>query len=128
MNNQTNGSTRIAPWLTVSDAERAILFYKAAFGVTVLYSLEESGKTIIAELDAGEASFWIQEDPSVSLDASGQGAVRFIWTVPDPDLAFDRALAAGASPIVPVHEAHGWRIGRLVDPFGYHWEIGKRLS
>ena len=38
-----------------------------------------------------------------------------------------RTLAAGAAEVVPVGEAHGWRLGRLVDPFGHHWEIGRPL-
>ena len=33
-------------------------------------------------------------------------------------------MAAGATQVVPVEEAYGWRVGRVVDPFGHHWEIG----
>ncbi|WP_431213662.1 hypothetical protein ACQ86N_01755 [Puia sp. P3] len=40
---------------------------------------------------------------------------------------FDQAVAAGAEVIFPVNESHGWRLGRLVDPFGLHWEIGRPL-
>jgi PhnB protein len=51
-----------------------------------------------------------------------------ILTVADPDAVFARALAAGAAEVFPVGEAHGWRLGRLVDPFGHHWEIRRRLG
>ena len=51
-----------------------------------------------------------------------------ILTVPQPDELFGRALAAGASEVFPVGEGHGWRLGRLVDPFGHHWEIGRPLA
>ena len=52
-----------------------------------------------------------------------------VLIVDDPDAAFDKAIAAGASSISPVRdESYGWRIGRIVDPFGHHWEIGKPLS
>jgi PhnB protein len=51
-----------------------------------------------------------------------------ILTVPDPDAVFAAALKAGASEVYPVTEGHGWRIGRVVDPFGHHWEIGRPLS
>ena len=44
-------------------------------------------------------------------------------TVEDPDAAFDRAVAAGATVVWPVSNQHGWRLGRIVDPFGHHWEI-----
>ncbi len=47
----------------------------------------------------------------------------------DPDAAFERAVAAGAAVVSPVEDQpYGWRVGRVVDPFGHHWEIGKPLS
>lgn len=58
----------------------------------------------------------------------GAGTIRMILTVPDPDVFFARALAAGATEVFPVGEGHGWRLGRLVDPFGLHWEIGHPLD
>jgi PhnB protein len=54
--------------------------------------------------------------------------VRLILTVADPDAAFARAIAAGASEVWPVSEGHGWRVGRVADPYGHHWEIGRELS
>jgi PhnB protein len=50
-----------------------------------------------------------------------------ILTVPDPDAVFANAIAAGAAQVYAVSEDHGWRLGRLLDPFGLHWEIGKPL-
>jgi PhnB protein len=50
-----------------------------------------------------------------------------ILTTAAPDALFDQALKAGATQIFPVGEEHGWRLGRLVDPFGLHWEIGHPL-
>ncbi|HET7869227.1 MAG TPA: VOC family protein [Actinomycetota bacterium] len=47
--------------------------------------------------------------------------------VEDPHAMVDRAVAAGATVIRPVGEEHGWRLGRIQDPFGHHWEIGKPL-
>jgi PhnB protein len=49
-------------------------------------------------------------------------------TVADPDAMFAKALAAGAREIAPVKDAYGWRLGRAVDPFGHHWEIGRPLK
>jgi PhnB protein len=57
-----------------------------------------------------------------------QGSVRMIVTVKDPDSMFEQALTARATEVVPMREDYGWRIGRVVDPFGQHWEIGKWLS
>jgi PhnB protein len=51
-----------------------------------------------------------------------------VLTVEDPDALFERAVAAGAKAVSPVSNMHGWRVGRIVDPFGHHWEIGKPLD
>lgn len=119
----------IAPWISVSNAANALKFYRAAFRAVELYRLEdEAGELAVAQLTIGEADFWLQQDPESSPVAGRAGAVRMIVSVSDPDSMFAQALAAGASEIAPVSEGFGWRIGRLVDPFGHHWEIGRRLS
>jgi PhnB protein len=51
-----------------------------------------------------------------------------VMTVENPDASFDRAIAAGATMVWPVANQYGWRLGRIVDPFGHHWEIGKPLT
>ncbi|WP_274650881.1 VOC family protein [Paenibacillus humicola] len=120
---------RIAPWLVVDDAEKAAGFYAAAFGTREKYRLAgEDGRPIIVHLAVGEADFWIQDEPGAGSGSPGQAAVRMILTVRDPDAVFERALAAGAVEIVPISEGHGWRIGRIADPFGHHWEIGRPLE
>jgi PhnB protein len=45
----------------------------------------------------------------------------------DPASVIEQAKAAGATEIHPVMDEHGWRLGRIVDPYGHHWEIGKPL-
>lgn len=118
----------IAPWLAVDDAAKAVDFYQAAFGAAELYRLDDGeGRPVIAELAVGEAGFWVQADAGAGI-GNGGGPIRFILTVADPDAVFGQAIRAGAAEIVPVGEGHGWRIGRLADPFGYHWEVGRRLE
>jgi PhnB protein len=51
-----------------------------------------------------------------------------VLIVEDPEGVFQRAVAAGAKVVSPVSDGHGWRVGRIVDPFGHHWEIGKPLA
>jgi PhnB protein len=52
-----------------------------------------------------------------------------VMVVEDPDAVFARALKAGATQVWPVtDQSYGWRVGRIVDPFGHHWEIGKPLQ
>jgi PhnB protein len=122
-------SCAIAPWLTVRNGEKALRFYQEAFGATVVYRLEDPGAGVVARLSVEGAEFWLSDgQPDESNPESvGGGSVRMILTVGDPDTAFERALAAGASEVFPVGEANGWRLGRLVDPFGLHWEIGRPL-
>lgn len=119
----------IAPWLSVESVQRALAFYKEAFNVSELYLLKsDAGDPIIAQLSFGGSDFWVQEDSASSPSSGVQGNFRIIITLEDPDSLFQQALGAGAIEIVPINEAHGWRIGRLEDPFGFHWEIGKQLA
>lgn len=115
----------IAPWLSVRDAHRALEFYKKAFGATVVYQPDSPDESVIAKLNINGAEFWIAtgNDP----EPLGGNSIRMILTVADPDAVFSRAINAGAKQIHPVSEEHGWRIGRLIDPFGLHWEIGCEL-
>lgn len=121
--------TSIAPWLTVRDGVKAIDFYKRALGATETYRLEEPGGGLVVRLSIGGAEFWVSgegggPEGSSSAQPLGGDSVRLILTVADPDTLFAQALAAGATEIFPVGEEHGWRLGRLADPFGLHWEIG----
>ena len=51
-----------------------------------------------------------------------------LLTVADPDAAVQHAIGAGATEVAPVADEYGWRVGRIVDPFGHHWEIGRPLT
>ena len=120
--------TSIAPWLSVSRATEAVDYYKAAFGAVERYRLEDdAGKVVVAQLAIEGADFWLQEDVDSSPEFQDRRSVRMILTVDDPDAAFEQAIAAGATEVAAVSEGHGWRIGRVADPFGHHWEIGKPL-
>ncbi|HEX8861868.1 MAG TPA: VOC family protein [Actinomycetes bacterium] len=122
-------ATSIAPWLSVAEGDAAVGFYRAAFGAAELERLEEAGRVVVARLAIGGADFWVQEDPEGDPHALGdRSPVRMILTVDDPDAVFARAVAAGARQVAPVQEDHGWRVGRLADPSGHHWEVGRRLE
>lgn len=127
----TVAPTTIAPWLSVRSAARAVDFYKSAFGAAEAFRMEEGG-SVIARLSVDGAEFWVgdesPEHANFSPQTLGGGSVRLILTVADPDAVFARAVAAGASQVYPVGEEYGWRLGRIVDPFGHHWEIGRPLA
>jgi PhnB protein len=124
--------TSIAPWLSVRDGAMAVGFYKAAFGAAEVYHMDGPDGSVIARLSVGGAEFWVSDDSLGEANRSpqpvGGGSVRMILTVADPDAVFAQSLTAGASEVFPVGEDHGWRLGRLVDPFGLHWEIGRPLG
>ena len=129
--NAADQKTAIAPMLSVRNGARAIEFYKAAFGAGELFRLDAESGAVIARLSVGPAEFWVADESPEHLNFSpeslGGGTVRMVMIVEDPDAAFDRAVAAGATVVGPVANQYGWRVGRIVDPFGHHWEIGKPL-
>ena len=121
--------TTISAWLSVRSASEAVNFYTTAFGAVDSDRLEdEEGELIVARLSIDGADFWVQSDPDSGPDAVNGMSVRMILTVDDPDSMFARAVTAGATEVAPISEDYGWRIGRIADPFGHHWEIGKRLA
>ena len=124
-------STTIAPWLCLRGGARAVDFYKAAFGAKELFRLD-AGDSVVARLSVDGAEFWLSDESpehhNFSPESLGGITVRIIMTVSDPDAVFARAIKAGAKEVFPVGDEHGWRIGRVVDPFGHHWEVGRPLE
>ena len=122
----------IAPMLSVRRGTKAVEFYKAAFGAGELFRIENDKGEVVARLTMGSAEFWVSDESpehkNFSPESLGGGTVRMVLSVDDPDAAFDRAVAAGATMVSPVSNQHGWRMGRIVDPYGHHWEICTELS
>ena len=120
--------TGIQPELWVDRAGDAVRFYAEAFGAVVLHRVGE-GDDIVAQLAVGDASFWVAsagpELGRFSPPAIGGTTSRTLLVVDDPDAVWHRATEAGAEATSPVGEEHGWRVGRIVDPFGHEWEIGR---
>lgn len=124
--------TSIAPMLSVRRGAQAIEFYKAAFGATEAFRHDDESGDVIARLSVEGAEFWVADESPENLNFSPErlkgGTVRLVLVVSDPDAVFTRAVAAGAKIVQPMENNYGWRLGRVVDPFGHHWEIGKPLS
>jgi PhnB protein len=123
--------TSIQPELWVDRPREALAFYEAAFGATIVH-LVGDGDDIVAQLRVGEAAFWVAPSSTSMKRLSPRlidGATsRTLLVVDDPDEVVRDAVAAGATEISAVIEEHGWRLGRIVDPFGHEWEIGKPLG
>jgi len=125
------GRTSIVPELSVRRGRAAIEFYKAAFGAVEDYRVggTDDHEEVVAQLSVGGASFWVSDESppygNFSPESLGGTTARMLLIVQDPESVVAQAVAAGATEISPVGEEHGWRLGRIQDPFGHHWEIGK---
>ena len=119
----------IVPWLSVRNSADAVDFYKTAFGAVEVYRLEDPGGSVVARLSVDGAEFWVADESPEHMNLSPESlsgsSVRLILTVADPDAFFLRALKGGAIQVYPMCEEHGWRVGRVADPYGHNWEIGR---
>jgi PhnB protein len=119
--------------LSVRRGWEAVEFYKAAFAAVEVYRFGgEATREVVAQLAVGETLFWVEDESPphhhFSPESLGGATARLLLVVDDPRSVVERAVAAGATEIYPVAEEHGWLLGRVVDPFGHHWEIGKPLT
>ena len=119
------------PAITVKGADRAIEFYKQAFGAQeIMHFPAPDGKTIMhAEIRIGDSVIMLGDEiPGMGARSpQSLGGVTGAITlhVEDVDAVYARAIAAGATSRVPVMDMFwGDRIGRVVDPFGHEWSIG----
>ena len=123
--------TSIQPQLWVDRGASAVAFYQAAFGATTLHQVGEA-EDVVAQLAVGDAAFWVATAGStpgrLTPESAGGATGRLLLVVDDPQAVMVRAVAAGAVEASPVEEQHGWRLGRLVDPFGHEWEVGHPLG
>jgi PhnB protein len=122
----------VAPMLSVRRGAEAVEFYKTAFGATEIFKIESPDGAVVAQLAVGASDFWVSDESpehkNFSPESLGGATTRLVLTVDDPDGVFAKAVAAGATEVAPVEDQHyEWRVGRVMDPFGHHWEIGKPL-
>ena len=126
--------TSIWPQLSVRRGREAVAWYVEAFGAVVEYRVGGDGEMpeVVAQLAVGGATFWVSDESpahgNLSPESLGGGTVRMAFVVDDPVAVMARAVAAGAREVYPAAEEHGWLLGRIEDPFGHHWEVGKPLG
>lgn len=123
----------IYPFLAVRDVDAAVDFYVRAFG-----AIEErerirapDGPQVAVLSIAGHRFGVATEAPDLgtpSPETVGGTTVRISLDVDDPDALAAQAIAAGAYEMFAVaDQPYGMRQGRVVDPFGHHWLIGRPL-
>jgi PhnB protein len=123
----------LTPMLTVKNAVAAIEFYRRAFDAVEQTRFTAPSGHVVAEMAIdGLRFFVVDENPGASnlspksLDGT---TLRINLIVDDPDAAAAQAVRAGGSEIFPVtDQPYGLRQGRVADPDGHHWLIGKPLD
>ena len=124
---------QIAPQLSVRRGRVAVDFYVAAFGAVEQHRVggTDEDEAVVSLLSVGEGTFWVADESpehgNHSPESLGGATTRMLLTVDDPEAVVARAAELGAREVAPVSEEHGWLVGRIEDPFGHHWEIGRPL-
>lgn len=126
------GGTRLMPVLAVRGGSEAVEFYGRAFGARERMRVTAPDGAVVAELEIdGNRLMVADESPehgNPAPESLGGSTVRLALVVADPDALAARAVAAGARLVYAVADQdYGWRLGRVVDPYGHHWEIGRPL-
>lgn len=125
--------TSITPALTVRDGAEAVDFYVRAFGAVEVLRTTNAPGQIVAELEIEGARFLVVDEAPSAFNLSPETlhgtSVRLSLQVADPDAVAERAIAAGATIVFPIaDQPYGLRQGRVADPFGHHWLIGRPLE
>jgi PhnB protein len=129
-----DGYTSVTPYLIVTGADKALDYYKMAFGANELMRFDGPDGTIAhAEIQIGNARIMIaDESPQMghrspqSLGGSGTGLMLY---VDDVDRTFERAITAGGTTMKAVeNQFYGDRSGSLTDPFGHVWTIATHVE
>jgi PhnB protein len=123
------GYHSLTPYLAVEDADKAIEFYKDAFGATELLRMPgPDGKIAHAELQIGDSKLMLsdpfpQSNVKPPSERGGPTASIFMY-VEDVDSIFDQAQRTGAKVVSELEDMFwGDRFGTLSDPFGHVWSI-----
>jgi uncharacterized glyoxalase superfamily protein PhnB len=128
------GYHTLTPFLTVRNAERAIEFYKQAFGAQERSVAKgPDGKVMHAEVKIGDSVIMLSDEfpefGSLSPQSVGGSPMGLHIYIENVDAAFDRAVKAGAQVEMPVSDQFwGDRYGKLKDPFGHKWSIATHVK
>jgi PhnB protein len=124
--------TTFLPTLSIRRGAAAVEFYKQAFDAEVLFCMADPDGAVVAQLSIDGVEFLVADESpgheNYSPETLGGSTIRMGLVVADPDAMAAQAIAAGATEIYPVADQdYGYRLGRIKDPFGHHWEICRKL-
>lgn len=124
-----DGYHSVTPYLIVNGADRALDFYKKAFGATeVMRMTQPDGKIGHAEIRIGDSVVMMADEfPERGIrspESYGGSPISLLVYVDDVDSLFPQAIAEGGKELSPVRDQfYGDRSGILQDPFGHTWSI-----
>ena len=124
-----SGYHALTPSVVVDDANKAMEFYKTAFGAKETYRLPMGEKVAHAEMDIAGSRFMLSDEfpewGALSPKSRGGATGGMLIYVKDADAAIDQAVKAGATVVQPPEDQFwGDRMGTVVDPFGHKWTLG----
>jgi PhnB protein len=123
----------ITPVLAVRNGAEAVAFYERAFAAEQIRRETYPDGRIVVEMAVGDARFRVADEAPEAFNLSPETlngtSVRLNLMVADPDALAARAIANGATEIAPIaDQTYGLRQGRVADPYGHHWLIGRPLA
>ncbi|PWF47926.1 VOC family protein [Massilia glaciei] len=127
------GMHSITPHIVCAGAESAMDFYIKAFGAIDGGRLKGTdGKLMHGEIRIGDSSIMlVDENPEWNMRgplALGGTPITLHMYVENVDAAFERAVAAGCAPTMPVADMFwGDRYGMVTDPYGHMWSIATHI-
>ena len=126
-------ASSLTPILTVNNADAAVEFYREAFDAVEQARFTGPTGHVVAEMAIDGLRFFVADENPDALTMSPTSldgtTVRLDLIVDDPDATAAQALRAGAHEIFPVaDQPYGLRQGRVADPDGHHWLIGRPLD
>jgi uncharacterized glyoxalase superfamily protein PhnB len=132
------GFHRVTPHIVVGDANKAIEFYKKAFGAEEICRMPspDGSKIMHAEIKIGDSVVMLCDDfPEMcggqSRDPKKIGAspVTLHQYVNDVDNVMKQAESAGATVTMPATDMFwGDRYGKLTCPFGHDWGMATHVK
>lgn len=123
----------ITPHIVVQGAERAVAFYRDAFGAEELSRIPTpDGRLMSVQLRIGDGLLHVADEfPEMGVLAPpsiGGTAVVLALGVTDAEGVFAQAVTAGAEVRQPLQDVFwGDRHGQLDDPFGHRWNVSQHL-
>lgn len=127
------GHENLIPHLICDPCSEAIDFYKKAFGAEEIHRMLDptSGRIMHASIRFDNCIVYLNDDFPETCGGQSQTAISLKGTpltlhhyVKDCDAAFNRAIAAGATTLMPPSDMFwGDRYSVVVDPYGHRWSF-----